>query len=220
MHVRTFLTTVLLGASAATHAQRILSEGTIQFDVTVQTGKPDPQLADMFDGAKASIQLRGGLSRSELVSALGRTVTIYDHRAGTGVVLREFGQQKILIRMGKADWAQKNQRYEGMRFEYGTETKMVAGFPCERAAAVQPAGSRFTVWFARGLVAENAAFDPQFSRLPGTALEYESSVGGIRVKYSAVTVSFDPVPILRFEVPKSGYREMSFQESQQRKAGG
>lgn len=218
MHTRTLITLALfLGACARTSAQRTLSEGTILFDITVQTGKPDPQLADMFDGASASIQLRGGLSRSELVSALGSTVTIFDHRAGSGVVLREFGPQKLLIRMDKDDWAHKNRRYEGVRFTYGTDTKVVAGYPCERAEAILPDSSRFTVWFTRNIVAENTSFDPQFSQLPGTALEYESTVGGIRVKYTAISVSFDPVPISRFEVPKTGYREMSYRESQQKK---
>jgi hypothetical protein len=221
MHARKLLAAfLLLGISLMTSAQRILSEGTIVFEITVQTGKPDPQLADMFDGAKASIQLRGGLSRSELLSALGSTVTIYDHRAGSGVVLREFGPQKLLIRMDKADWADKNRRYEGVRFNYDTQTKVVSGYPCERAEAVLSDSSRFTVWFTRKLVAENSSFDPQFSQLPGTALEYESNVGGIRVRYSAVSVSFDPVPISRFEVPTSGYREMSYKESQLKKGGG
>lgn len=217
MYLRTCFTVLLLTLTPYAFAQRTFSEGTILFDITVQTGKPDPQLADMFDGAKASIQLRGGLSRSELVSALGSTVTIFDHRVGTGVVLREFGPQKLLIRLDKDDWADKNRRYQGIRFIISKDTKTVAGYPCERAEAVLPDSSRFMVWFTRQLVAENASFDPQFSLLPGTALEYESTVGGIRVKYAAASVSLDPVPIHRFEVPKSGYREMTYEESQPKK---
>ncbi|MBM3441508.1 MAG: hypothetical protein FJX89_02285 [Bacteroidetes bacterium] len=219
MDLKTIFIALLLALTMHSFSQRTFSEGTIQFDISVQTGKPDPQLADMFDGAQASIQLRGGLSRSELVSALGSTVTIFDHRAGTGVVLREFGPQKLLIRMDKDDWTDKNRRYQGIRFIFSKDTKTIAGYPCVRAEAVMPDSSRFMVWFTRQLVAENASFDPQFSLLPGTALEYESTVGGIRVKYAAVNVSFDPVPINRFEVPKSGYREMNYAESQPRKSG-
>jgi len=43
-------------------------------------------------------------------------------------------------------------------------------------------------------------------------LEFESNVSNIKVKYSATRISFDPVPIQRFEIPTSGYREMTYEE--------
>jgi hypothetical protein len=193
--------------------QQTLSEGTIFFDVTVQTGEKNPQMADVFDGAKAILSIRGPLNRSELRSALGQTVTIYDHRAGTGVVLREYGPQKLLIRMNRAHWTHKNSKYEGIRFVLGTDTKVIAGFPCEKAEAILTDSTRFTVYFTRQLVPENASYDPQFGALPGTALEYEAMQGNLRIRYEATRVSFDPVPMQRFEAPKSGYRELSYEES-------
>ncbi len=116
-------------------AQKTLSEGTIFFDISVQTGNSEPQMADMFDGAKATLFLRGSLSRSELNSALGSTVTIYDHRAGNGVVLRDFGTQKLLIKMNRDNWADKNKKYDGIIFKQTGETKKIAGYKCEKAEA-------------------------------------------------------------------------------------
>ncbi len=207
----TLVAAISLAGRAA--GQQTLSEGTIYFDVTVQTGEKDPQLADVFDGAKAILSMRGPLSRSELRSALGQTVTIYDHRAGTGVVLREYGPQRLLIRMNREHWKHKNSKFEGIRFIYGTDTKVVAGFPCEKAEAILSDSSRFTVYFTRKLVPENAMYDPQFGGLPGTALEYEAMQGNMRIRYEATRVSFDPVPMQRFEAPKSGYRVLTYEES-------
>lgn len=207
----TLVAAISLAGRAA--GQQTLSEGTIYFDVTVQTGEKDPQMADVFDGAKAILSMRGPLSRSELRSALGQTVTIYDHRAGTGVVLREYGPQRLLIRMNREHWKHKNSKFEGIRFIYGTDTKVVAGFPCEKAEAILSDSSRFTVYFTRKLVPENATYDPQFGGLPGTALEYEAMQGNMRIRYEATRVSFDPVPMQRFETPKSGYRVLTYEES-------
>ncbi|MFY7792882.1 MAG: hypothetical protein ACOVQS_03845 [Chitinophagaceae bacterium] len=207
----TLVAAISLAGRAA--GQQTLSEGTIYFDVTVQTGEKDPQMADVFDGAKAILSMRGPLSRSELRSALGQTVTIYDHRAGTGVVLREYGPQRLLIRMNREHWKHKNSKFEGIRFIYGTDTKVVAGFPCEKAEAILSDSSRFTVYFTRKLVPENAMYDPQFGGLPGTALEYEAMQGNMRIRYEATRVSFDPVPMQRFEAPKSGYRVLTYEES-------
>jgi len=199
--------------SLGSMAQKTLSEGTIFFDISVQTGNSQPQMADMFDGAQAILFLRGSLSRSELNSALGSTVTIYDHRAGIGVVLRDFGTQKLLIKMNRDNWADKNKKYEGIIFKQTGETKNIAGYKCEKAEAQLKDGSKFTVFYTKEVVTENTDYDPQFKDLPGTALEYESVVGNLKIKYTVSKISFDPVPMQRFEIPKSGYREMTYEES-------
>jgi GLPGLI family protein len=205
--------------SVGAMAQRTLSEGIIYYDISVQTGNSEPQMADMFDGAKATLFLRGSLSRSELTSALGSTVTIFDHRAGNGVVLRDFGTQKLLIKMNRENWTDKNKKYEGITFKQTGETKNIAGFKCEKAEALLKDGSRFTVFFTRDVVTENTDYDPQFKNLPGTPLEYESVLGNLKIKYSASRISFDPVPMQKFEIPKSGYREMTYEESTKKSSG-
>ncbi len=194
-------------------AQKTLSEGTVQYDVSVQTGSSQPRMADMFDGAKATLMLKGSLSRSELSSALGSTSTIYDHKLGSGVVLRDFGAQKLLIKMNRANWADKNKKYSGISFKPTGETKIIAGYNCEKAEALMKDGTTFIVYFTREIVAENSEYDAQFKNLPGFPLEYESNQGTLKIKYTAAKISFDPVPVSRFDIPKSGYREMTYEES-------
>jgi GLPGLI family protein len=208
-----FLYVFVLVAALPVQAQRTLSEGAVFYDVTVQTGSSQPQMADMFDGATAVMYLRGSWSRSELNSALGNTATVYDHRSGTGIVLREFGAQKLLIRMNKDNWADKNRKYDGLKFTPTGETKTIAGYACERAEAVMKDGSKFSVFFTRDIRTENGEYDPQFRNLPGLALEYESVMGNLKVRYTASKVSFDPVPMQKFDIPKSGYRELTYEES-------
>jgi GLPGLI family protein len=207
------LSILLLGMTIGAMAQKTFSEGTIQYDISVQTGSQDPKMADIFDGAKAVIYLRGTLSRSELNSALGNTVTIYDHRDGSGVVLREFGTQKLLIKMNRENWDDKNSKYEGINFVPTKETRVICGYSCEKANALLKDGTSFSVFYTRQLVAENASYDPQFEKLPGMALEYESVQGGMKIRYTATKVSFDPVPIQKFDIPRSGYRELTYEES-------
>lgn len=210
---------ILLFCTTGIRAQKILSEGIIYYDISVQTGSSEPQMADMFDGAKATLYLRGSLSRSELTSSLGSTITIYDHRVGNGVVLRDFGTQKLLIKMNQDNWADKNKKYEGIEFKQTGETKMIAGYNCEKADALLKDGSKFTVFYTREIKTENEDYDPQFKSLPGTALEYESVVGNLKIKYTASKISFDPVPMQKFEIPKNGYRELTYEESTKKGSG-
>ena len=113
---RIFITFLLILLLTEAKAQKLLSEGSIVYDVTVQTNDAAPGMADAFDGAIASVFIKGNLSRSEIRTALGNSATIFDSRTGNGVVLREFGAQKLLIRLNRANWADKNKRYEGMTF--------------------------------------------------------------------------------------------------------
>jgi GLPGLI family protein len=214
--LRRLITFLFLLPASPSIAQKTFSEGVITYDISVETGQSNPGMADMFHGAKAVLYLRGNLSRSELNSALGSTVTIFDHRAGNGVVLRDFGSQKLLIRMNQANWDDKNGKYEGIRFKPTGEKKTIAGYPCEKADAVLKDGSTFSVFYTRQLVPENSFYEPQFSELPGMAMEYESRQGDLMIRYSASKVSFDPVPMQRFEIPKSGYRELNYEESKKR----
>ena len=194
------------------HAQKLLSEGSIVYDVSVQTGSIDPRIADVFDGATAMMMVKGSHSRSELRTAIGSTVTLYDTRTGNGAVMREFGAQKLLIRLNRQNWADKNRKYEGIIFANTGVKKNIAGYDCEQALATLADGTSFTVFYTTEIRMENKDFDAQFRSLRGVPLEFESTVSGIKVRYTAANVSFDPIPIQRFEVPTSGYREMSYEE--------
>ena len=194
-------------------AQKILSEGMIVYDITVQTGSKEPQLADMFDGVTTTLYLKGSQSRIEMISPLGSTVTLQDAKSNTGVVLKEYGNQKLLIHMAKEDWADLNKKYAGISFTSQNETKNIAGYTCQKAVATLKDGSSFTVFYTKELVTENKDYDYQFRSLPGLPLEYESSVGNLKVKYTASKVTFDPVPVQKFSIPVSGYRELTYQES-------
>ncbi len=41
----------------------------------------------------------------------------------------------------------------------------------------------------------------------------ELNQGDLKIKYTASKVNLDPVPASKFDIPKSGYREMTYEES-------
>jgi len=154
-----------------------------------------------------------------MVSPLGTTVTILDARNNTGAVLKEYGNQKLLIKMAKEDWIDINNKYAGIVFTPQNETKTIAGYSCQKAVAKLKDGSVFTVFYTKELITENKDYDYQFKNLPGLPLEYESSMGALKVKYTASKIAFDPIPMQKFSLPVSGYRQLTYAESKQLKAG-
>src|SRR5688572_4646423 len=194
-------------------AQKRITEGTISYDIVVNTGDSKPSLAAMFDGATSIVYLKGAMSRSEMVSSLGVQSTIVDGKTGNVTVLKEYGEQKYMINMTPVEWKDANKKYQGTTFTYTDEYKNIAGYNCQKAIGKLADGTVFTVFFTKDLVADNREFEYAYKTLPGLAMEYETNVGGLKVTYTVAKINFGIVPASKFELPKSGFRVMTYEES-------
>ena len=163
--------------------------------------------------------LKGNLSRSEVTSNQFSSVTIYDSKAGSGVLLKEVNGQKLLIRMNEENWNQKNRRFMNLNFTKTNETKTIAGYFCSQAKASTPDGFEITVFYTHDLVPENKSYDPPFKNLDGLPLEYELVKGNLHIKYTLASMNLNPVAASKFDIPTSGYREMTYDESLKLKSG-
>lgn len=194
-------------------AQKKITEGTISYDIVINTGDASPQIADMFDGATSVVYIKGNQSRSEMISSLGTQSTIIDSKTGNVTVLKEYGDQKFMIPMAPAEWKDANKKYDNVTFSILDEYKTIAGYKSQRAIGKLKDGTTFTVYFTRELVPENRDFQYANKGLPGLAMEYESAMGNLKVTYTVANISFNPVPASKFDLPKSGFRIISYNES-------
>lgn len=200
--------------SLSSYGQKKLTEGTISYDIVISTGTDKPQAADFFDGATSAVYLKGPKSRTEMVSSLGTQATLIDAAKSEITILKEFGDQKFMINLTPADWKDANKKYENVAFEYdATATKNILNYTCKKAVGKVADGSTFTVWYTTDLVPENKDFQYANRALPGLALEYESTMGSLKVKYTASKIDRSPVPASKFDLPKSGYRILTYAES-------
>ena len=209
----TILWALLTILTLQSFGQKKFTEGSIVYNILVNTNDASAKLADGFDGASNTIYIKGKMSRSELVSVFGTQSTIINGRTGNVIVLKEYGDKKYLINMSQSDWAETNKKYDNVAFSYENEFKTIAGYKCQKAIGKLSNGETFTVFYTNELIPENQEFQYCNRSLPGLALEYESVVGKNKVIFTASSVSFNPVPIAKFDIPKSGFRIMSYEES-------
>jgi GLPGLI family protein len=213
-------TLVMLVFALSSIAQKKLAEGFVLYDITISTGSDKPQNAEFFDGATNAVYLKGGKSRTEMVSALGTQSTIIN-QTGTKkeiTILKEYGEQKYMINLTPADWMDVNKKYENVNFTYDpSATKTIQGYVAKKAIGSLADGTTFTVWYTPDITIDAKDFQYVNRNLPGLALEYETIVGNLKVTYTASKVSFAPVPASKFDLPKSGFRVMTYQESRGKK---
>jgi len=199
-------------------AQKAITEATISYDIVISNSNPNPQIADLLDGATSVVYLKGPSSRSEMISSLGTQSTIIDGKSGNVTVLKDYGEQKYMITMTPANWKESNKKYEGVNFGFIDEYKTIAGYKCQKATGKLADGTTFTVFFTRDLIPQNKDFQYLNKNLPRLALQYEASFGKLLVTYTVSNINFNPVPVAKFDLPKAGYRVMTYDES--RKAAG
>lgn len=210
---RVVLFLVAFGTWMGSFAQRKVSELMLSYDIKVITNSKEPKLADAFDGSTTTVYIKGNLSRSEMSSALFSSTVIHDTKTGSAVALREVSGQKILIRMNQDNWNEKNKKYEGIVFKNTGETKIIAGYKCTKAIATMADGTTFTVFYTTDIVPENKEYEYMFKDLAGLPLEWELSQGKLTLQYTLSKISLNPIPASKFEIPKSGYRELTYEES-------
>lgn len=210
--MKRFLLPMLFFAVIPSIAQKRFSEGTIVFKV-----------ATFVDGikigedARAVQMTKGGHLRSEMSSSIGKTITIFDAREGKGAVIRELGSQKILIPLNRDNWAETNAKFQDLTYAFLKDSMELIGFKCSKANAMLKDSTVMNVFFTREISTENPEVDSQFGTLPGMALEFSYTKGNTMVVYTATSINFDPVPIQKFDVPNSGYRVLSYEESKKGK---
>ena len=210
---------LLVGSASAFSQRKKISELMLSYDMQVSTGSNEPKMADAFDGAVTTVYIKGHLSRSEMTSALFSSTTIHDAKAGTAVALREVSGQKLLIRMTAENWIEKNKKYDGIIFTTTNETKMIAGYKCVKAQAKLADGTFFDVYYTTDIVPENREFENMmFKNLDGLPLEWQLVQGKLNIRYTLSKISMNSIPVSKFDIPKSGYREMTYDESKKTNA--
>ena len=215
MKYKNKITALIIGVLSAFQlmAQKKLTEATISYDIVINTNNDKPQVADLLDGATSVIYLKGNSSGSEMISSLGTQATIIDGKTGNVTVLKDYGEQKYMIKMTPANWKESNKKYEGITFTYINEFKLIAGYNCQKAIGKLADSSTFTVYFTKDLVPVNKDFEYLNKNLPGLAMQYEAIQGKKVVTYTVSSINFNPVSQSKFDLPKAGYRLMSYEES-------
>lgn len=212
---RSILILVLfLSFTFVSSAQKKLTEATIYYDIVINTGNAKPKAVDMLDGATNVVYIKGNASRIDMISSLGTQSTIIDGKSGGATILKEYGDQKFMTTLTAAEWKNNNRKYDGITYSLENEFKTIAGYNCQKATGKLSDGTTFTVYFTKELLPVNDDFQYITKNLPGLAMQYEASQGNSKVTYTVSQVSFSVVPLAKFDLPKAGYRVMTYAESQ------
>ncbi len=201
---------VLLLSVVTAFAQKAISEATFTYDIAIQNTTDKPA---GITNATLTVFLKGLVSRTDMSSNLGSEKTIYDAKAGTAVILKEYSGQKLMITLTKDNWKEKNKKTEGVSFTDQAEKKEILNYQCTKAVAKLSDGSVITVFYTKDVTVQNKEYDPLFKNLNGLPLQYEVETGKLKFTYTINKIDQNNLPQAKFDLPKTGYRVITYDEN-------
>ncbi len=221
--MKTFMLSVMLAFaifySITSSAQKILTEGMLKYNISIESSNGEKQIAGALNGATLSVYLTKDKSRSEMISAPGTETTVFDNKNGKGFILKEYSGQKLMITTTAENWMQKNQVNTNLNFETQSGTTNIRGYFCKKAVAQTANGKLYTVYYDPLIIVANKQYNNAFVQLAGLPVQYELSSGNLIFKYSLIGLNMDVINSGKFDAPKAGFRIMSYEENQQLKKG-
>lgn len=211
--------TIFLFSGISLMAQKPINEVSLTYNISVQSTNEKTDVAKSLEGALLTIYIKGNQSRSDMYSPVGSESNLFDNKSGKGFILKEYSGQKLMITMTRENWVQKNQYYQNLKFNIDNREEIIAGFKSKKATATLPNGNNFTVYFTPEIIVTNNQYNNSFMQLDGVPVQFELESGNLKFKYVLSKVNYDPISSSKFELPKTGFRVMSYEDNQQLKRG-
>ena len=206
---------VVVGSLATAAAQKGKGfEGTITFSINFEGSSLPPEALAMFKGAETVTYIKGEKSRVDMNLSIQSTTAIVDNKNKTMVTLMDFMGQKYLIRMNMDEIKKENEKAAVPTIKYLDETKEIAGFKCKKAELTMKSETGkdevMSVYYTEEI--PTSEIKPTFKGFKGFPLEYSLNQGGIKMSFTAKSVSKEPVADSKFDIPKEGYTETTMEE--------
>jgi GLPGLI family protein len=211
MSHRLLLTFLCLCLPGLLLAQRTVSDAKIVYKMELPPEQL--QMDAMLEGSTFTQYMRGPLSRIDMNFNIVHYTYLINSKDETMTTLIDQHGTKYLIRAGKEEYEKDLKQYENIQFNDQSETKQIAGYNCRKTIGTMPGGQTFEVYYATDLMPENRQYNRRFVNLKGLPLEFEIvTKTGAKTRVIATKVELYPIPASYFDVPKTGYKEVSQQE--------
>jgi GLPGLI family protein len=198
------MSSTLLFGSSSMQAQKSF-EGSILFTIDINGEGLPEQAKQMMAGSEMTVSMKGEKSRTDLKMGPQQTITIADAKTQTSFTLLDMMGQKYKINT-KAD-----EKKPEIKVKELPETKDIAGYKCNKAEITTPASpDPVTVYYTSEI--KNNGFNSQIKGIKGYPLAFELNQNGMKISYTAKTVTKEKIDDSKFTVDTKDYKETTREE--------
>jgi GLPGLI family protein len=208
----------LSSAMTITAQKNVPFEGSVKYSISFEGSGLPPEALTMLNGAESVTYIKGDKRRTDMNMAIQSTSAIMDTKAKSIVTLMDIMGQKYLIRMNESDIKKEEQKAPEVSFKYLDETKEIAGYKCKKAEATVKSKEGkeevLNIYYTEEIPTSD--LKAAYKGLKGFPMEFVMNQGGMKMTFSTKSVSKEPVPDNKFEIPKEGYTETTMEDFQKK----
>ena len=198
-------------------SQRIITDATLKYNIVIK--KNGDKNNNTVPNATYQLFIKGNQTKSDFINSIGTETSIYNSKTEKGVILKEYSGQKLMINMSKQDWLTQNQLFRNIDFKFENSEKKINGTLCKTATARLQNGGLLTVYYDTAVSILNNNYTIAFPAIPGTPIQFENFNNGMTYVYTLVGINYEVLSSNVFDIPKSGYRVISYQDAISLKKG-
>lgn len=191
--------------------EKFISEGSIEYAASV-VDQSNP-MANMAP-SKLTIKFKNNMSCAEMSAGMGlfSTSFIADPEKKSLIQLVKLLNKKFSMVMDEADLKKENELFN-MEIIPSKETKMIAGYKCQKATVHYKAGDfpNFDIFYTKDLNIKNSNFANPFYMIDGVLMEYQMTKFGLEMKFTATAVKKEDIDDSVFQLP-ADYKLISKEE--------
>lgn len=191
-----------------------ISEGAIEFDITYPKADKNDLMASLMPETM-KFRFKDDKITSELTAGMGMFSTIFisDGENKTLSQLVKIMNKKMAHTVDEKGVMKMKSAEPQYDVEFVSGEKEIAGYKCKKAIVVNKVdpADKFEVYYTDKIDIEKPNWSTPYDKIDGVLLQYEMSRYNIHMRFTAKTVSKEPVEDKEFEIP-SDYKIVSEKE--------
>jgi hypothetical protein len=203
---------LIINLSVFGNAQKQITDATLSYDILINRVNQEKNTSNS-PNATYLLYVKGSLTKSEFINSLGTETTIFNSKTETGVILKEYSGQKLLVNLNKQDWLLQNQLFMNLDFKFSNQSKKIEGKEYQIATAALQDGGKLTVYFDPSLIIVNNNYSIAFPGIKGLPVQFENLTNGINYVYKLKKINYDILSQNSFDIPNSGYRVITYKDA-------
>ncbi len=198
-------------------SQRVITDATLKYNIVIK--KSGDKNNNATPNATYQLFIKGNQTKSDFINSIGTETSIYNSKTEKGVILKEYSGQKLMINLTKQDWLTQNQLFRNIDFKFENTEKKINGTVCKMATAILQNGGKLTVYYDTAINILNNNYTIAFPSIPGIPVQFENFINGVTYVYTLAGINYEVLSSNVFDIPKSGYRVISYQDAISLKKG-
>ena len=89
---------LIINLSVFGNAQKQITDATLSYDILINRVNQEKNTSNS-PNATYLLYVKGSLTKSEFINSLGTETTIFNSKTETGVILKEYSGQKLLVNL-------------------------------------------------------------------------------------------------------------------------